>query len=55
VAEAKGYVSDQLSGILNKASYCPSSLSVYTGPGGVLAGVRPKVLKDESSSTYSAQ
>jgi hypothetical protein len=55
VAEAKGYVSDQLLGISNKASHCPSSLSVYTGPGGVLAGVCPKVLKAESSGTYSAQ
>jgi hypothetical protein len=55
VAEAKGYVSDQLLGISNKASHCPSSLSVYKGPGGVLAGVCSKVLKAESSSTYSAQ
>ena len=55
VAEAKGYVSDQLSGISNKASHCPGSLSVYTGPGGVLAGVCLKVLKAKSSSTYSAQ
>jgi hypothetical protein len=55
LVEAKGYVSEQLSGISNKASHCPSSLSVYTGPGGVLAGVCPKVLKAKSSSTYSAQ
>jgi hypothetical protein len=41
----KGYVIDQLSGISNKASHCPSSLSVYTELGGVLAGVCPKVLK----------
>jgi hypothetical protein len=54
VAEAKGYVSDQLLGISNKASHCPSSLSVYTGLG-VLAGLCPKVLKAESSGTYSAQ
>jgi hypothetical protein len=55
VVEAKGYVSDQLSRISNKVNHCPSSLSVYIGPGGVLAGVSPKVLKAESSSTYSAQ
>jgi hypothetical protein len=55
MAEAKGYVSDQISGLSNKAGHCPSSLSVYTGPGGVLAGVCPKVLEAESSSTYSAQ
>jgi hypothetical protein len=55
MAEAKGYVSDQLSGISNKAIHCPSSLLMYTGPGGVLAGVCPKVLKAKSSSTYSAQ
>jgi hypothetical protein len=51
MAEAKGYVSDKILGISNKVSHCPSSLSVYTGPGGVLAGVCPKVLKAESSGT----
>jgi hypothetical protein len=55
MAEAKGYVSEQLSGFSNKAYHCPSSLSLYVGPGGVLAGVCPKVLEAESSSTYSAQ
>jgi hypothetical protein len=55
MVEAKGCVSDQLSGISNKASHRPGSLSVYTGLGGVLAGVCQKVLKGESSSTYSAQ
>jgi hypothetical protein len=55
MAEAKGHVSDQLSGFLNEASHCPSSLSVYAGPGGVFACVCPKVLAPESSSTYSAQ
>jgi hypothetical protein len=55
MAEAKGYVSDQLLGFSNKVGHCPSSLSVYTGLGGVLAGICPKVLKVESSSTYVAQ
>jgi hypothetical protein len=55
MAEAKGYVSFQLSGFSNKASHCPSSLSMYTGPGGILAGVCPKVLKAESLGTYSTQ
>jgi hypothetical protein len=54
MAEAKGYVSDQLSGFSNKAGHCPSSLSVYIGPG-ILAGVCSKVLEAKSSSTYSAQ
>jgi hypothetical protein len=53
--KAKGYVSDQLSGFSNEAGHCQGSLSVYAGPGGVLAGVCPKVLAAESSSTYSAQ
>ena len=43
MAEAKGYVSDQLSGFSNEADHYPSSLSVYAGPGGVLAGVCLKV------------
>jgi hypothetical protein len=55
VVEAKGYVSDQISEISIKASHCPSSLSVYTRPGGILAGVCLKVLKVESSGTYSSQ
>jgi hypothetical protein len=54
MAEAKGYVSDQLSGFSNKVGHFPSSFSVYTGPGGVLAGVCPEVLEAKSSSTYSA-
>jgi hypothetical protein len=55
MVEAKGYISDQLSGFSNEAGHCPGSLSVYAGPGGVLAGVCLKVLAAESSSTYSAQ
>jgi hypothetical protein len=55
MAEAKGYVSDQLLGFSNKLGHCSGSLSVYIRPGGVHAGVCPKVLKAESSSTYSAQ
>jgi hypothetical protein len=55
MAEAKGYVSDQLLGFSNKAGHCPSSLSVYAGPGGIFADVCPKVLAVDSSSTYSAQ
>jgi hypothetical protein len=55
MAEAKGYVSDQLSGISNEVGHCPGSLSVYTGSGGIFAGICPKVLAAESSSTYSAQ
>jgi hypothetical protein len=55
MAEAKGHVSDQLSGFSNEAGHRPSSLSVYAGPGGVFAGVCLKVLAAESSSTYSAQ
>ena len=35
MAEAKGYVSDQLSGFPNEAGHCPGSFSVYAGPGGV--------------------
>jgi hypothetical protein len=48
MAEAKVYVIDQLSGFSNEASHCPGSLSVYAGPGGVLAGVCSKVLAAES-------
>jgi hypothetical protein len=55
MAEAKGYVSDQLLGFSNEAGHCRGSLLVYAGLGGVLAGVCPKVLQSESSSTYSAQ
>jgi hypothetical protein len=55
MAEAKGYVCDQLSGFSNEVGHCLGSLSVYAGPRGVLAGVCPKVLAAESSSTYSAQ
>jgi hypothetical protein len=55
MAEAKGYVSDQLSGFSNEAGHCSGSLLVYAGLGGVLAGVCPKVLAAKSSSTYSAQ
>jgi hypothetical protein len=55
MAEAKGYVSDQLSGFPNEAGHCLGSLSVYAGPGGVFTGVCQKVLAAESSSTYSAQ
>jgi hypothetical protein len=54
MVEAKGYASDQLLGFSNEIGHCPSSFSVYAGPGGVLAGVCPKVLEAESSSTYSA-
>jgi hypothetical protein len=55
MAEAKGYVSDQLSRIQNEVGHCPGSFSVYTGPGGVFTGVCSKVLAAKSSSTYSAQ
>jgi hypothetical protein len=55
MTKAKGYVSDQLSGFSNEAGQGPGSLSVYAGPGGIFAGVCPKVLAAESSSTYSAQ
>jgi hypothetical protein len=55
MAEAKGHVSDQLSGVSNETGHHPSSLSVYAGPGGVFAGVCLKILVAESSSTYSAQ
>jgi hypothetical protein len=55
MVEAKGHVSDQLSGFSNEASHRPCSLSVYAGAGGVFAGVCPKVLVAERSSTYSAQ
>jgi hypothetical protein len=55
MAEAKGYVSDQLSGFPNEAGHCPGSFSVYAGPGGVFTGICSKVLAAESSSTYSAQ
>jgi hypothetical protein len=55
MAEAKGYFSDQLSRFSNEAGHYLGSLSVYAGPGGVFAGVCPKVLAAESSSTYSAQ
>jgi hypothetical protein len=55
MAEAKGYVSDQLSGFPNEAGHCPGSFSVYTGSGGVFTGVCSKVLAAESSSTYNAQ
>jgi hypothetical protein len=55
MVEAKGYISDQLSGFSNEAGHYPGSLSVYAGPGGLLAGVCLKVLAAESSSTYSAQ
>jgi hypothetical protein len=55
MAEAKGHVSDQLSGFPDKAGHCPSSFSVYTGPGGVFTGICSKVLAIEGSRTYSAQ
>jgi hypothetical protein len=55
MAEAKGYVSYQLSGFPNKAGHCPGSFLVYAGPEGVFAGVCSKVLVAESSSTYSAK
>jgi hypothetical protein len=55
MAEAKGYVSDQLLGFSNEAGHCPGSLSVHAGPEGVFASVCSKVLAAESSSTYSAQ
>jgi hypothetical protein len=55
MAEAKGYVSDQLSGFPNEAGHCPGSFSVYIGPGGVFTGLCSKVLAAESSGTYSAQ
>jgi hypothetical protein len=55
MAKAKGYVSDQLLGFSNEADHCPGSLLVFAGPGGVLAGVCPKVLAAKSSSTYNAQ
>jgi hypothetical protein len=54
MAEAKRYVSDQLSGFPNEADHCPDSFSVYSGLGGVFIGVCSKVLAAESSSTYSA-
>jgi hypothetical protein len=53
--EAKGHVSDQISGFSNEAGHRPSSLSMYVGPGGVFAGVCQKVFAAQSSSTYSAQ
>jgi hypothetical protein len=55
VAEAKGYVSDQILGFPNEAGHCPGSFSVYAGPGGVFTGICLKVLAAESSSTYSSQ
>jgi hypothetical protein len=55
MSEAKGYVIDQLSGFPNEVGHYLGSLLVYAGPGGVFAGVCPKVLAAESSSTYSAQ
>ena len=55
MAEAKGYVSDQLSGFPNEAGHCLGSFSVYTGPGGVFTGICPKVLTFESTSAHSAQ
>jgi hypothetical protein len=55
VAEAEGYASHQLPGLSDKASHCPSSVPVHTGPRGVPTSVRLKVLSTESSSAYSAQ
>ena len=55
VAEAQGHAGYQFPRLLDEAGHFPSSLSMYTGPGGVLAGVCPKVLGAESTSTYSAQ
>jgi hypothetical protein len=55
MAEAKGYVSNQLSGFSNEAGHCLGPLSVYAGLGGIFVGVCPKVLAAESSSTNSVQ
>jgi hypothetical protein len=55
MAEAKGYVSEQLSGFPNEAGHSLGSFSVYTGPGGVFTGLCLKVLAAESSGTYNPQ
>jgi hypothetical protein len=43
MAEAEGYASHQLSGFLDEASDCSSSIPMHIGPRGILAGVCSKV------------
>jgi hypothetical protein len=44
MAEAERYASHQLLRFPNEASHRSSLIPVHTGPQGVFAGVRPKVL-----------
>jgi hypothetical protein len=43
VAEAEGYASHQLSGLLDEVNDCSSPFPVHAGPRGVLANVCPNV------------
>jgi hypothetical protein len=44
VVEAEGYASHQLPRFPDEASHRSSLIPVHTGPRGVFAGIRPKVL-----------
>jgi hypothetical protein len=55
VAEVEVHARHQLSGLPDEASQYSSFIPMHTGPGGVPASVRPKVLATKSSSAYSAQ
>jgi hypothetical protein len=55
MAKAEGYVSHQLSGILDEASDCSSPISVHIGPRGVFAGIRSKVSASQSSGANGAK
>jgi len=55
MAEAEGYVTDQLSRISNEAGYSSSPLPVYSGSRRIPSGVCPKVLTIEGAGTNGAQ
>jgi hypothetical protein len=55
MAEAKGYGSHQLLGLLDEANDRSSSIPVQARPRGVLAGVCPKVSTSQSSGTNGAE
>jgi hypothetical protein len=55
IAEAEGYASHQLPGLLDEASDCSSSIPMHAGPRGVLAGVCPKVSMSQSSGANGVE
>jgi hypothetical protein len=55
MAEAEGYVDNQLPRVSDEASYCSSFISVYPGPRRIPLGVCPKVSASEGTGAKSAQ